>query len=146
MALGFLIPLAGLALGALGNLMNRRRSEQALRDSGISAHGEGVSETNQATVGQAAVEPVAETPKPTEVQPPSGTPGEGSPRNTEGPRGPRATQPATGPVQQNQGPDTPTPAPEDNSGLAARLGAESKAASIRKNKAQQAALSSAALK
>ncbi len=56
-----------------------------------------------------------------------------------------AIQPATGPVKQNQGIDSPTPIPGDNAGLAARLGKESEERSKRRNKKQQAGIGTAAL-
>ncbi|MCK5641833.1 MAG: hypothetical protein KAJ19_13605 [Gammaproteobacteria bacterium] len=143
--IGFLIPLAGMALGALGRLAAQRRSARAQGQASAAATAPKPSETGMATAamspagtsqtasaGQSSRQPIV-------LQTKEKT---GGGLTSEGPR---ATQPATGPVQQNQGLATPTPTIGDNAGLAARLGAESKKRSAKKNREQQAALSNQAL-
>lgn len=146
---GFLIPLAGLALGALGKLIGGRRSARALSSATAAAGASTPSETGLSTAaasGMGTSHGVATSS--TAAQDPGQTVSRGSsdPRKSKSVRvGVQATQPATGPVQQNQGPGSPTPAPGDNAGLGARLGRESVKRSVRRNREQQTALSNAAL-
>lgn len=155
---GFLIPLAGLALGALGNLIRNRRAQQALGNATITANASTPAETGlstAATSGNASPSiGAAQTSGGDRISDQDRGVGPGS---KEGP--PSDTQqagiglvsppipmaPATGPVQQNQGADSPTPPAGQDAGLAARLGRESVAASRRKNREQQAGVSNAAL-
>ena len=137
----FLIPLAGLALGALGQLFRKQRSLQALSQASATATADTPSETGLSTAASSdSASPVAQQQSAeSAAQDPS--------QNQTGTGGDpvSATQPATGPVQQNQGGDSPTPAQGQDAGLAARLGAEKAAESRRKNRSQQASVSNAAL-
>lgn len=151
----FLIPLAGLALGALGNLIRNRRTQQALGSATITANSSTPSETGLGTAATSgdASPPVgaAQTSGGDRISDQDRGVGPGSKTlsnagTSEGPETSSATQPATGPVQQNQGSDSPTPPAGQDAGLAARLGRESIAASKRKNREQQAGVSNAALK
>jgi hypothetical protein len=143
---GFLIPLAGLALGALGNLIRNRRAQQALGNATITANASTPAETGLSTAATSgdASPPVgaAQTSGGDRISDQDRGVG---PSSKEGPETPPATQPATGPVQQNQGMDSPTPPAGQDAGLAARLGRETVAASKRKNREQKAGVSNAAL-
>lgn len=150
---GFLIPLAGLALGALGRLINNRRSQDALSNATTTAVGDTPSETNASTVGSAAT--AEQFGKPVGVDTNrGGTPTLANPGDFEDPidqaasnaarGGPIGTQPATGPVQQNQG--SGSPPSNDNAGLAARLGRAAIEKSRKRNVEQQGRVSNAALR
>jgi len=155
---GFLIPLAGLALGALGNLVRNRRAQQALGNA-ITLSGTSMpSETGlstAATSGDASPTiGAAQTSGGNRVSDQDRGVGPGSkggpdvppvtPPGTP-PGTPPVTQPATGPVQQNRGTDSPTPRIGQDETLAMRLGQESVQRSRRRNREQRAGVSNAAL-
>lgn len=132
----FLIPLAGLALGALGRLIFNRRSQGALNSASRSGSMESMtSETGLSTAASGS--------KPSTEQFGSVTSQTTNRNEGIGDKTPGATQPATGPVRQNQNTDSPTPSTD--AGLAARLGRESQQASRKKNLDQQQ-VSNAALR
>lgn len=143
---GFLIPLAGLALGAIGNLVNRRR-QQALQGATGSAFGSAINTQPQGPPTNAVSQ--AATTSPT---PPTGAP-KRAPRQTvaelsadqqrvETEKAARYAQTQTGKSTQvgealsKQGPS--------NGGLGARMGKESEMRARRRNREQQAALGTAA--
>lgn len=136
----FLIPLAGLALGALGRLISNRRSQNALNKASGSGFLESTTSETSTSMSDSALEDTRVEDRQTE----------GKFVRPKAEETPQATEPATGPVQQNQGDDSPTPSTEGeappDAGLAARLGRESAAASRKKNRTQQSTVSNAALR
>ena len=150
---GFLIPLAGLALGALGNLIRNRRAQQALGNATITANASTPAETGlstAATSSNAGYDP-QQLGLESSTRIAQGRNSQANPVQTgstpeQEDNSVSTTQPATGPVQQNQGVDSPTPPAGQDAGLAARLGRESVAASRRKNREQQVGVSNAALR
>ncbi len=147
----FLIPLAGLALGALGRLASLKRSRDALSAAGASVQGssnEVASALSSASTAVAPLEgpaPPAAAGRPSPARPGVAQIGSGAGTSSDADRGvgegsktgpTGGTQPATGPVQQNQGSDSPTPAPGDDAGLAARLGRQSVRDAKTKNRSQ----------
>ena len=144
----FLIPLAGLALGALGRLISNRRSQSALSAASTSGSQEASrSETGLSTAASGITSlPTGAPILSGQTKPQTTLESQGFQENSgdEASRAasPLVRQPATGPVQQNKGTDTPTPG--GDAGLAARLGRESVEASKKKNR-EQTAISNAAL-
>lgn len=190
----FLIPLAGLALGALGQLFRNNRSAAASSSANALASANTPSETSLSTAasgggtshiggsalaagsGRNATGPSGQTsssrnratnrfnnadlsniqPSNRTTTPPIGRAEADALVDRFRRRSPSdstqtggdpvsAITPATGPVQQNSGGDSPTPAVGQDAGLGARLGAASIAASRKKNKDQQKKVSNAAL-
>ncbi len=165
---GFLIPMAGLALGALGRLINRRRTAQALASATGSATANMPSETSMAT-DAASGGKFANGPRGTGSTAPGGTAAISKPRtgtdigvrahkpgqgpNTQGSRGafnqgvPQTIgtgEVGTGTLQSGQ--STSSQGGENLHGRRAEiLGNDSIARSRKKNRDQQAALSGAAL-
>lgn len=146
--MAFLIPLAGLALGALGRLISQKRTQQALGSASAAASANTPSETGLSTAATGTG--TTNTSRP--ATPATG--GQSGMRNTgmtgvgivarKPEEGVPATQPATGPVQQNQGTGSPTPASGQDAGMAARLGQEAVDRSRRRNKKQQERVSNSA--
>ncbi len=164
----FLIPLAGLALGALGKLISNRRSIQALGNATATAGASTPSETGlstAATSGNAGPSHGIATSSTASQDPGQQVSAASSdPRNRRDISAPNrgagvgtnAIQPATGPVQQNKGPNVTISQVEQgtsqigqtsggDAGLAGRLGRESIERSKKRNKEQQASISNAAL-
>ncbi len=135
----FLIPIAGLALGALGRLIGKKRSARALENATAASGAPTPSETSLSTAASSSTS-VQQEPQQSYSELSKKPPTALKPHETQ-----TAQQPATGPVQQNRGVDSPTPAPGDNAGLVARLGREAKTRSRKRNKEQQARVSNAAL-
>lgn len=155
-----MIPIAGLALGALGRLFNKRRTENALRNATATATAATPSETGVATAATSQ----SAAPRPsshgldtssTAAQDPGQMVSadhvdqrtvnrgaqQGGDQSGAGLAGtPTTTDPASGPPQDN----LTTPAAGD-AGLAARLGKQAVTDSRRKNRNQQASLSQNAL-
>lgn len=140
----FLIPIAGLALGALGKLINNRRSQSALAQATASGNAATPSETGVSTA--AANVDIMATNDAANVQSQNDWGNQASQdaweargQGGDSPSGSSpltTTDPATGPPQQNQ--TTPS---NGDAGLAARLGLASAIESRRKNREQQSSLS-----
>jgi hypothetical protein len=138
----WLIPIAGLALGALGRLIANRRAQSALSDAQATGNAPTPSETSGTgnaappqTVGEAASSEGAQQTPATESPQQGGDSSSGT--ATIGLVSPPVPlDPATGPPQQNQ--TTPS---QGDAGLASRLGEQSVRESRRKNREQQASLS-----
>ncbi len=88
---GFLIPMAGLAFGALGRLVNQRRSARALASATGSATANTPSETSLSTAasgsatGTSQTGPISQPRTGPQIAPRAHTPGQGP--NTQGSRG-----------------------------------------------------------
>jgi hypothetical protein len=147
---GFLIPLAGLALGALGRLVSKRRQARA-----GAAFGSAINTQPQGPPTNAVSQAATTSPMPPTVKSagqPTGLERQGYQENAgdEASKAPPSiVRPATGPVQQNVSRDAaqtanPELAAPPEAGLGARLGAASKARDRRKNLQQQATLAGAA--
>ena len=132
---GWIIPIAGLALGALGKLINNRRSQSALQEATARGTATMPAETGISTAAASSS---------TDVMAQNDAANARSQTDWEANRQggdpvsevPATTDPATGPPQQNQ-----TTLSDGDAGLASRLGAQSAAESRRKNREQQASLS-----
>lgn len=94
---GILVPMSGLAMGALGRLITNRRSQQALAAAPTSGSQEATtSETSLATAASDSFGPDAQTKKKKR-----------KPQAVSQDVQATVTQPATGPVLQNQGGRSP---------------------------------------
>jgi len=137
--------MSGLALGGLGNLVSQRRSGRALGRATAEASAQMPSETGLATATSSgslgtAAQGGRKRRKTKEGAPPSIMDQINlSNKQFQQQQQIQAIKPATGPVQQNQGVDSPTPAPGESMGLRERL-------MRRRKQGQQAGMATAALR
>lgn len=138
----FLIPIAGLALGALGRLMQQRRQQRALQGAQGAAHGTAINTQPQGPPTNAVSQAATTSPTPPTVQGPRRR--TGAERVAEQQREDAELRARHARKQQTLGGATQQATAADTSGLGARMGRESTARARRRNIEQQATLSGAA--
>lgn len=138
----FLIPIAGLALGALGRLMQRRRASRTTQAAGGAAVGSAVNTQPQGPPTNAISQAATTSPTPPTAQGPRRR--TGVERAAEQQREDAELRARSARKQQTLGGVTQQDATVDTSGLGAQMGRESRARARKRNLEQQAALGSAA--